>query len=670
MALTYRQSEGARAATTRVIVSITGGVVTVTGGDVGGPPLIGDLMEVFGDTVTAANNGFYTLTVLDTAPSPDTYQLRPAPVDQSGGTGAAKGTLARIVRLAARTLGSSNVTSVLVDSFDTQLAFIEVAGANFRTAGVVKNDRVAFRGSATTANNGAWIAHAVISEDVLMVRTPDGGTGMTNQAVDGTIEVRRGNITVNFLDHDPILATKAGTDTFTFSASAKTITRAGTPDSWIAEGFAVGQHVHVGSTSSNDGVTDEITGLNATVLTFANGTLVDEFVGSGATFQARGITAANMLTGSYAGVPQNGPTGGSPYFGSGELRDFLQLGPIQAGTGEKMNLVLMEGIARFAFDYSTLTTPAFFASLKEVWVGRHCTPNFFLLNSGSWDSTLTFSLGRRPGDRYSMADGGVWVGLTPAVSALTPLNLYGSFIAPCGIDEIHLNVGGDAIGCVTVGRFNVYDGLVESVACYGNEGNASGAIAAYGTGDQANILVGRQNAQSSITVDATIGGLLLSDQVLALQAFNNNATLVEIRSPRTDLDLSGGRFSNTFSTSSYVKTYLFNPRFVSRDSSGVVPSPIDVLSVIVTEINETTLDEQDYIVDVTDGTGYLVGGGAYLRRQVIEGTGEVPTLFSHRVTLQGAGFRIVVELIQMTGDRIGDWAVDRISPNYEDEFGE
>lgn len=183
MAITFRQGEGSRT-TNRTIAGIAAGVLSVNTGNLA-TPQVGDIVEIFGSSTTA-NNGFYTITAIDAGPNPDTYTLRPTPVDQG-----ASGTAARLNRATARTLSASAVTSVL--AIGENLAVLEVAGANFITNDIQRNDRVPLSGSSIAANNGAWYVSEILSETRLVVRAPDGGTGMTTEgAGTGTISARHG----------------------------------------------------------------------------------------------------------------------------------------------------------------------------------------------------------------------------------------------------------------------------------------------------------------------------------------------------------------------------------------------------------------------------------------------------------------------------------------------
>jgi len=179
--VSFRQAEGART-TTRAIQSIgASGFMVVTTGLV--TPRIGDIVEIFSGI--SGNNGFFTIYAL----SGTTDQwLRPFPNTQGVG-----GSAARLNRQDARTIGATAVTSVVALSGATNLAVVQVSGANFLTNEINRNDRVALSGATISGNNGGWYVQDVLAEDLLVLRPPDRGAGLASQFPGtGNIEVRRG----------------------------------------------------------------------------------------------------------------------------------------------------------------------------------------------------------------------------------------------------------------------------------------------------------------------------------------------------------------------------------------------------------------------------------------------------------------------------------------------
>lgn len=599
MPISFRPQAGQRqtgTANARTISTIdSNGLVTTTAAITGGIP-VGSMAEIFG-TTTKGNKGFFTVIEQVTTSQ---YRLRPKPIAQG-----ASGTLARCNDLPSYTLGgASTLTSVLVDSFDTAKAFVQVAGANFKANGVQRNDRLQIINSSTTANNGAWIIQEVISESVVLVRPPDLGELMKSEAVGtGTVSVKHGRIRIEI--------------------------------------------ANIGNNSWSRIVSEAVS--------------------------RKGPFASKFYT-----------------FGSGKISDYIKLKTIGDGaTGEQRTLVSLEGIAVVSFYQSTPSDLTFY-SLDEIVIanqttGTHGTCDFAEINQSSWATGLTVQLGNQPGNRYSAGNGSAWIAVVPSVSgninnvsptvqaaARTHVNAYGSFLDLTGINETNL-LGGNVTASIMRPRTNTGTGVIESLIAYGDSGNASGGLSGTSAGDQNNILVANQGSTSAIGGTGTIiGGLLVSDTLLTPIAFNNNISgggVVEIRDPRIDLDLND-YFSNSSSDSEVIKTYQFNPRFVSRDAATSTPEPVFYLTVDVIEINETTLDTTLLMHDVTNAAGLLVGGARYLTRQQILGSAETSTLYSHRVILEGAGFKIQNEIIQLTSPRIGDYPVSRVSPDYEGEFGE
>jgi len=594
--ITYRHSTGARltGANAKIISSISAaGVVTSTTPWGANLPAVGEIVELFGSGVPNYNKGFYAVI----AASGSTLTLTPKPRAQ--GTSTVTG-IAKTTQFAQYTIaGTSNITEII--ALDPPLAYLRVAGADFKTAGtsgdlktgVRRNDRVQISGSSTAANNGSWIIHEVLNNTTLILRPYDNGEFLQSQSASGSIIVRQGKIRVAI--------NNVGANSWSNTASI--------------------------------------------------------------------------------GVPRAGPYGSKFYrFGSGSISDYLRIHTIgDSGTVELRSFVELAGVQALDF-YLSAVRGATFYSLNEIAVVTHTTGAvgdciFTAVNQASWPGELTVELGDNTGDRYSAGNGSAWVGIVPSISvAMTGqrINAYGSYIDGTGTNELSLGRG-DVTACIVRPRVNTDTGRIESIIAYGDSGNASGSLTASGAGDQDNILITKQGTtNSSINSACIIGGLLVSNKLFSPVAFNNNVTgggVVEIRDPRIDIDLND-YFSNTSADGQVIKTYQFNPRFVSSDSNALTPVPVFYLTIDVIEINETDLTPIALIHDTTNQEGLLVDGARYLTRQSIDGTAETSTLFSHRVIVEGAGFRLHDEIIQLTEPRVGDWAVQRVRPDYEGEFGE
>jgi hypothetical protein len=344
-------------------------------------------------------------------------------------------------------------------------------------------------------------------------------------------------------------------------------------------------------------------------------------------------------------------------------------------------LYSISGISRIDFDQAGLGGGSTFTSLNEVVVeDRGDTPGstgdmgqlqFFPTTTG-WAGVMDLILGENPGNRYSAQNGSVWIGVrrTPAWGTAPTrgvVNIFGSYwdavgssVASSAGNRLNL-AAGNAVASIVRQCFVPGTGLVESCICYGDR-----ALIQEGSGDQANLLVASQTITGFIVDAGTIGGLLLSDVVATPPFTNSSDGLVVFLDPRVDYDLLS-IIDNFGAVSTAEKHYTSSPRFVSKDSSGVAPNPIDALTVDFDEVDETTESETPVFNGVTDGTGRTAGTA--LRRQLLSPSEET-TYFSHRMRLQGGGFRQFNELLQYTDAEFGDTAVDRIAPDFEGEYGE
>lgn len=577
MAVTYRQNEGSRT-TSRAISGIAGGVVTV--GTALTTALVGDVAEIFSSSTGANNSTGYTIVAI----SGTTYTLRPAPLNQG-----ASGSLVRLNRSTARTLGATAVTSVTV--LGSGLAVIRVVGANFVTNGVQPSDRVPLSGSSISAHNGAWIVVSVLNEDEILVTAPDGGTGMTGEAVGtGTISARHG--------------------LYTMSITAEAAL------SWQR--------------------------------------LLD------------------------VGVPENGPSGGAPFFAPSPISVLIRkelVGGFNTTGFNTRTLFRMYGLGTISIDQSGLGTPSTWNSQNEIAINaRNALPGsggallstrFAFLNTGSWGvgNTLNFFLGSQPGNRFSAADGSCWLGFFTASAqfnaGVAHFHVFGSTMDH--VDNITILGDGDVAASIIRPVLQAWAGLVESVVAYGREG-----FAGNGAGDQNNILVASQALGSSVSGTGTvITGLLLSDQVLSPHLNNISGGLVTVLNPREDYDLA--LIARNLTAGSVVeKQYTFNPTFAAQDS--LLPTPINGLTVTVEELNDALPIPVLVFSGTTNAQGRLNGGlGLQLRRQLLN-NGNVVSSYSHRLTIQGAGFRLVRLLFQLVARAENTVTIPRILPDYEGEL--
>jgi len=544
VSVTFRQGEGARAGGTgtRGIASITAGVVTTSVGAVSSLQ-VGDIAEIFGSTEQPTNNGFYTVTAIAGL----TITLRPAPLNQVAG-GANDGSIARLGQATER-IASRAVTSVI--ELSAGVAVIRSDGALFRTNNVEVNDRVAFRGSATTANNGAWYVQEVLSESQIAVRPPDFGTGMTAQGADGTLQVRAG--------------------------------------------------VHV--------------------------------------FDVVGEPAVSWQLLQNAS-PQNGPSGGAPFFGSGAGRDYFRKYVLPDGLRTVWNIF---GVSRIRFNQSSLGVESSWIMENEdvtaiTQNSRGASGDAFVTRldaTGAWDlpggNGMDIRLGSQPGNEFSVANGSVLVGIRVFAAGLftterSRISMYGSYMDP--LSPLLGNFeDGEVVGSIVREGLRAGEGRVESVALYGSAVVGSFGFLSMGNGDQNNILVAEHNTQSSITgAGAEVGGVLWADTIVVPALVNSSGATIFIRNPKQDVPLLS--FYDTIG-GDIERIQEFNPIFSSVAGTQLVP--IAGLAVSIVEINNTTLAEVVAFAGATDVNGRLNGGlGVDLRRELLE-LGPVSTFFTHRV---------------------------------------
>jgi hypothetical protein len=182
VSIQFRQSEGSNAITRTITNLGAAGVVSHSGAAFTTP--VGRVFEITGSGDAASNALGYTCV----ASGAGTITLRPAP----NAIGASGGSLISKNLATARTLGATAIVQITALPGPGNLAMIQVTGANFLTNEIEPNDRAVVTG-ALAANNGAWYVQEILSEDVIIVRPPDGGAGMTTEAPGaGVLAIRAG----------------------------------------------------------------------------------------------------------------------------------------------------------------------------------------------------------------------------------------------------------------------------------------------------------------------------------------------------------------------------------------------------------------------------------------------------------------------------------------------
>lgn len=142
-------------------------------------------------------------------------------------------------------------------------------------------------GHTITASSGSFLTDGIAVGDAIYSNTPL-NSGYLGVALTVTATVI--TFTAGLVNEGPLSAgTITGRNALVFAAT--TITR--NAGSWIAEGFKIGQTVAISGTVSNNG-TKVLTGVSATVLTFAAGGVV-ETIGAGLGVVVQSLTKAAWM---------------------------------------------------------------------------------------------------------------------------------------------------------------------------------------------------------------------------------------------------------------------------------------------------------------------------------------------------------------------------------------
>lgn len=365
-----------------------------------------------------------------------------------------------------------------------------------------------------------------------------------------------------------------------------------------------------------------------------------------------------------------------------------------AGVGEAYTL---DGVLEFRLVSTTGVTVTVLNIVNECWInlrmgsavgGTIANTVFFNgeVISGSVASPMQVRMGTRVGDGLSGRDGALLFGVSPGI---------GSGINRFGADEFNVLMRASATKVRRFGANTILalDGASELLTSQ-HEGtalgwpvNPSGAALVLDsfntTSEQAFSIIGSGAGMANLTLDSELGafivsapdalitGLLKSDGVPAPAYLLFSSPDVIFLDPRADYPLGdmAGEFFPGFGGGGHRKNYSWNPRFVSRDSTGGTGIPIQNLRVSISEVNETTQVETPISGSpfTTDANGRLnAGAGLQLSRQRFESS-AVQT-FSHRIEAEGPGFRRLDQVIQVTSPDDGDIAVDYLQPDFEGEF--
>lgn len=327
--------------------------------------------------------------------------------------------------------------------------------------------------------------------------------------------------------------------------------------------------------------------------------------------------------------------------------------------GTDRELFAMNGISGFFFNTSTDTT---FTCANKLFINTRQAQAFNtdvgdvlqgarLLFTQVGTGNVTVQFGLQEGNDISFSEGcPVYNVYYPYTEDLVKIDLFGSWFGfPAGGFPVEPRTAVGSVVSEFVGLTDVTDW--NTVSLYGTQPFAS--IAAATPLSLTNILIGSATLAATLYGPSTIKSILISDDVPTPVLQTNDANIVTILDPLSDLDITDGSL-----VGAWQKDYTFNPRFVYTPSGSVVPIVVSIY-VTVTEINETTKAETVLFSGWSDPVTGLINGGAgvAVRRQ---GTGAD---FAHRIETSGAGFPTRTHTIQLFSSVLQrDWPVDEDAP--------
>lgn len=361
--------------------------------------------------------------------------------------------------------------------------------------------------------------------------------------------------------------------------------------------------------------------------------------------------------------------------------------------GNRLTMFTTHGLRRIRLDH-TLNSASTWVSEREVVIADRvdAVDCDIVYGTGATPGDLV-RIGRAGVDRYGADFGSAWIGWRPTASSTAPgpadslsCSLYlsymnsinatnsgslgtgnqGSFIASMIDGYLMYAPGGFApvIGAV-------FTGTIESMISR----SPSFAVTLLGSpASYDNVLVTEAgSAGFMVGVTGFLQGLLASDDVPTpyFQLLGSDVTVLNPRADYTLVELFTV-FSGTGTLS-----YTWSPRFVQRGSG--VPLAIPGLSVRVFEVNESTLVETEIAGSpfTTNASGFIpaqgpgatqIGHGIDLRRGLALPL-AANTLLSHRMIVEGAGYRRIDSYFTMRAPKINfDLPVDILRTDFEGEF--
>ena len=374
--------------------------------------------------------------------------------------------------------------------------------------------------------------------------------------------------------------------------------------------------------------------------------------------------------------------------------------------GDRLTLVTTSGLRNVVLAHTTNTASNWVSEREVVIADRkdasQCTISYL---SGDTPGDLV-RLGRAGVDRYSADFGSFWFGwntiCVPTVpgptnslscslylSALSTIQSTGQLTVASGNQGSMVASLVDGASLVAPGGSSpvfgaTFTGVVESII---NRPTAAG-IRILGTSpagyDNALFTTSSTSPPSIGYVTGGISGYIqgfLGSGDLPLPYFgvlDGSLTVLNPRFPYLASDLFDISVATFGAATGYV-SYTWAPRFVERGSG--IPIPIQNLTVAIYSIDELTLVETEIAgspfitnalgrISPTDPGAVLVGSGVDLIRSYsVDDAGQVNYNYSHRVIVEGAGYRHVDAYFSMHAAKIDfDFPVDVLRTDYEGEL--
>jgi len=185
-----------------------------------------------------------------------------------------------------------------------------------------------------------------------------------------------------------------------------------------------------------------------------------------------------------------------------------------------------------------------------------------------------------------------------------------------------------------------------------------------GVVETADLSVLKTGALAALNSDTTIQDFRITNDTYkpVWWVFTPGIT-VTARDPKGDY--SAAELFNLFNTSSGIVEYTWDPRFVSRDSTGLVGDPISGLAVSIYNIEAGSETEISGSPFTTNASGQI-DTDIYLMARYKFGF-FAPVEISQRIVVEGQGYRTLNQVIKMARPFEGDVAIDFLYTDFEGE---